>query len=204
MDERKNIDRTFEDFLVDKDDTIQDNKKEDVELTKEQKDMIAHNQKVQDEALSEYETSITEYENTEMMSEDISNYNENGKSDDSIIMYTKIEKYNKWDAMHLLDLMNIYHDFFEEKDAFLNTVYDTEDISGSQNRENTKLNQVILDIDVNGYYETEMTDEQLIGFYSDLKGIHQQVLNLTKVEEINQGLVSMNQYNAYKSNYEAV
>ena len=37
-----------------------------------------------------------------------------------------------------------------------------------------------------------------------IKGIHQQVLNLTKVEEINQGLVSMNQYNAYKSNYEAV
>lgn len=183
----------LEDFAVNKDDL----KKEEIiqEPTKSQEvlAMESHNEKQKQKALTEYQNSIEVIEYNE---DAASLYDKEGNLIEDVPKLQKLDNFNKWDAMMIVDILNEYELYFKEKTLLTKELKENGSFNGEFYYENQDLNETIVDIDE---LFMELNSDEFNSYYEDLKKLQGLIKVMIYKEEEH---FDLNHFNMVKSQYE--
>lgn len=183
----------LEDYVVNKDDLKEEELFLEPTKTQEVKDIEAHNEKERKEALTEYQNSIEIIKHNE----DAENlYTDDGELKQNNLAFQKLEYFDKWDAMMILDILNQYDVFFTEKTTLSKNIKEDGSFNNQDFYKNQDLNEMIYDTDE--FFE-ELVSEDFVVYYDDLKKFHGLVKTMIHKEEEN---FDVDYFNTVKSQYE--
>lgn len=184
----------LEDFVVNEDDLKKETVIKESPKSEEVLKMESHNEKEKKEALIEYQNSIAIIETNEEAS---NLYDEKGNVNENTNISQKLEDFNKWDAMVIIDILNEYEIYFDEKTILSKDLKEDGTFNGESYYENQDLNEMIFDIDE--LFEEELNSEDFIDYYNELKKLHGLIKTMIQKEEDN---FDLNYFNMVKKQYE--